>query len=112
MIEIRFESDQKVRPLLRPGITFWGLCRSERFISIFREGGRVQGKGRACHDEFGECLFVRSQRVWIKVFFLYRRRYSRPTYVQQFRTGEHALLHARVKKIDVIAQQLVNRGHF
>jgi len=57
MIEIHFESDQKVRLLLRTGITFWGHCRSERFISIFCEGGRVQGKGQACHDEFGECLF-------------------------------------------------------
>ena len=111
MIEIRFEPDQKVRPLLRPGITFWGLCRSERFIGIFREGERVQGEGRACHDEFGECLFVRSQRLWIKVFFFIDGD-PRHTYVQQFRTGEHALLHARVKKIDVIAQQLVNRGHF
>ena len=41
MIEIRFESDQKVQPLLRPGIIFRGLCRNKRFISIFREGGRV-----------------------------------------------------------------------
>jgi len=56
MIEICFESDQKVRPLLRPDITFRGLCHSERFISIFRKGGRVQSKGRACHDELGECL--------------------------------------------------------
>ena len=37
---------------------------------------------------------------------------SWPTYVQQFRTGEHAFLHTRVKEIDVVAQQLVNRGHF
>jgi hypothetical protein len=32
-------------------------------------------------------------------------------YVQQFRTGKHALLHACVQKVDVIAQQLVDRGH-
>ena len=45
MIEIRFESDQKVRPLLRPDITFMGLCRREGFISVFRERDSIQGKG-------------------------------------------------------------------
>jgi hypothetical protein len=34
------------------------------------------------------------------------------TYIQQFRTGEHTFLHARVEKVDVIAQQLVDRDHF
>src|SRR5712691_3934828 len=54
---------------------------------------------------------VRSQRVWIKVFFFIDGD-SRPTYVQQFRTGDHALLHTRVKKIDVIAQTVVTFDDF
>ena len=34
------------------------------------------------------------------------------TYIQQFRTGKHTFLHAGVEKVDVIAQQLVDRDHF
>jgi len=87
MIEIRFKSDQKVRPFLRTTITLWSLSSEERLVCIFREGGRIQGERRACHNELGER-------------------------VQQFRTGEHALLHARVEKVDMIAQQLVDRSDF
>ncbi len=57
MIEIRFESNQKVRSLLCSTIAFGGLRGNECFIRIFRKGGRVQGERRACHDELGECLF-------------------------------------------------------
>jgi len=87
MIEVRLEPDQKVRSLLCSTVAFLSLRGEECLIRISREGGRVQRERRACHDEFGEGI-------------------------QQFRTGEHALLHARVKKVDVITQQLVDRGHF
>jgi hypothetical protein len=56
MIEIRFESDQKVQPLLRPAIAFRSLRGDECLICIFRERGCVQGERRARHDKFGERL--------------------------------------------------------
>lgn len=57
MIEIRFKSDQDVRPLLRSTIALRSLRGNECLIRIFREGSRVQGKRRARHDELRERLF-------------------------------------------------------
>ena|SRR6267142_197836 len=57
MIEIRFESDQKVGPLLRSSIAFRGLRSNERLIRIFGKGECVQSERRACHNELGECLY-------------------------------------------------------
>jgi hypothetical protein len=71
MIEIRFKSDQKVRPLLRPGIALRSLRRDERLIRIFRKRGRVQGECRARHDKLGERLLsLRGQPSQkIRIFF-------------------------------------------
>jgi hypothetical protein len=71
MIEIRFKSDQKVRPLLRPGIALRSLRRDECLIRIFRKRGRVQGECRARHDKLGERLLsLRGQPSQkIRIFF-------------------------------------------
>ena len=66
MIEIRFKSDQKVRPLLRPAIAPWSLRGDERLIRIFRKRGRVQGECRARYDKLGERLLcVANSQIWI-----------------------------------------------
>jgi hypothetical protein len=44
MIEIRFESDEKVRPLLRSAIALLSLRSDECLICIFRKRGCVQGE--------------------------------------------------------------------
>ena len=56
MIEVRFKSDQKVRPLLRPAIALLSLRGNECLICVFRKRGRVQGECRARHDKLGERL--------------------------------------------------------
>jgi hypothetical protein len=56
MIEIRFKSDQKVRPLLRPSIAPRSLRGDECLICILRKRGCVQGERRARHDKLGERL--------------------------------------------------------
>jgi len=58
VIEIRFKSDQKIRPLLRPGIALCSLYGDECLVCIFRKRGRVQGECRARHDKFGERLLL------------------------------------------------------
>jgi hypothetical protein len=105
MIEIRFESDQKVRPFFRSTVTLRSLRSKKCLVRIFRKGGRVQSERRACYDKLGECL---SSPVNVSVEDVM----GIMTYVQQFRTGEHAFLHACIKKIDVITQKLVDRSHF
>jgi hypothetical protein len=44
MIKIRFESDQKVRPLLRSTVAFRGFRGNESLVCIFRKGGCVQSE--------------------------------------------------------------------
>ena len=56
MIEIRFKSDQKVRPFLRSAITLWSLGCEESLVCIFRKGGRIQSERRASHNKLGERL--------------------------------------------------------
>jgi len=56
MIEIRFKSGQKVRPLFRPAIALHSLCGDERLICIFRKRGCVQGECGARHNKLGERL--------------------------------------------------------
>ena len=58
MIEVRFKSDQKVRPLLRPAIALRSLRGDKCLICIFRKRGRVQRECRARHDKLGERLFL------------------------------------------------------
>lgn len=58
MIEIRFKSDEKVRPLLRSAIALLSLCSDECLICIFRKRGCVQSERRARYDKLGERLFT------------------------------------------------------
>jgi hypothetical protein len=100
VIEICFKSNQKVRALLRSNVTLWCLRSNEGLVRIFRKRGCVQGERRARHNQLGEslvmnpggCKRVNEARVA-----------PRAAYVQQLRTSEHAFLHARVQKVDVIA---------
>ena len=62
MIEIRFKSDQKVRPLLRSAIALLSLRSDECLICIFRKRGCVQGERRARHDKLRERLYIMIMR--------------------------------------------------
>jgi hypothetical protein len=74
MIEIRFKSDQKVRPLLRPAIALGSLRGDECLICIFRKRGCVQGERRARHDKLGERLLSIAWLTSQKMDFLHKRR--------------------------------------
>lgn len=58
MVEICFESDQKVGAFLRPNVAFWCLRGNEGFIRIFRKRGCVQGERGARHNELGKSLVI------------------------------------------------------
>ena len=103
MIEIRFKSGQKVRPLLRPTIALLSLRGDESLIRIFRKRRCVQRERRARHDELGErllCCVWANSRI---ILFSQMMEIKPLAYVQQFRAGKHTFFHARVEKVDVIA---------
>ena len=73
MIEIRFKSDQKVRPLLRPAIALGSLHGDECLVCIFRKRGCVQGERRARNDKLGEGLLCIARLTSQKMDFLHKK---------------------------------------
>src|SRR6267154_3009328 len=78
MIKIRFKSDQKVRPLLRPAIALRSLRGDKCLICILRKRSCVQGECRARHDKLGERLLLFLYIAWPTsqkwIFFFTNRR--------------------------------------